>query len=249
MPTDWEMTVDSIKTKAQSLVVQNDGLQIRYRRLMEEAQKLQQAIIAQQHRNEQLSHFLQNRHGRTDQQLQIEELTERIKVKKPQAAALEGLWRTYQHKQSSLQAAIREQTAPDDEMSQLRKQLETENKQEALLNNQLESLRTGTKMQVLKQHTAGDARKYDKLNKRKEELEASIQAYELRMDQLRQSSLSNLVWPSKKKELVHEMAELDARNNGIRDNIKGLKEDIDVLKDQVAKLERRLNFMQGKDIK
>ena len=45
------------------------------------------------------------------------------------------------------------------------------------------------------------------------------------------------------------MVQKDARNNQLREKIKILREDVDVLKDQVAKLERRVNFMQGQNIK
>ena len=54
-----------------------------------------------------------------------------------------------------------------------------------------------------------------------------------------------LSWPAKKKKLVHEMVQADARNNQVREKIKVLREDIDVLKDQVARLERRINFVKG----
>ena len=50
----------------------------------------------------------------------------------------------------------------------------------------------------------------------------------------------------KKKKLVHEMVQTDARNNQMRDKIKVLREDIDILRDQVARLERRVDFAQGK---
>jgi predicted nucleic acid-binding Zn-ribbon protein len=54
-----------------------------------------------------------------------------------------------------------------------------------------------------------------------------------------------LSWPLKKKQLVHELVQTDARNDRIRDKIKVLKEDIDVLRDQVAGLERRVDFAKG----
>ena len=41
----------------------------------------------------------------------------------------------------------------------------------------------------------------------------------------------------------------DARNNKLKEKIKSLREDIDVLKDQVARLERRVDFAQGKELK
>ena len=45
------------------------------------------------------------------------------------------------------------------------------------------------------------------------------------------------------------MVLIDARNDQMRDKIKAVREDIDILSDQVAKLERREDFIQGKNIK
>ena len=166
----------------------------------------------------------------------------------------------------------------DDQLSQWRKQLEDENKQEVLLENELADLKTGGKMQNLNvdaieeenkqlearldilrlqkfQHekkssdiqlAQANERKYDQLKRRKDQLEANINAYELRMDELRQSSVMSLSWSLKKKKMVHEMVLKDARNNQMRDKIKALREDIDVLREQVARLERRIDFAKGK---
>ena len=89
-------------------------------------------------------------------------------------------------------------------------------------------------------------RMINKLKARKDELEAKIAAYEMRMDQLRESSLIGLSWGAKKKRMVHDMVEKDARNNLMREKIKVLHEDIGILRDQVAKLERRMDFIKGK---
>lgn len=166
----------------------------------------------------------------------------------------------------------------NDQLIQLRKQLEDESRQEVLLENELGALKTGgtaqnsnqgaieaenkqleARLDMLRsqkpQHenlssdeqlSQASARMYDKLKLRKDELEGKIYAYESRMDELRQSSLTALSWPLKKKKLVHDMVEMDARNNQMREKIKVLREDIDILKDQVARLERRLDFAKGK---
>jgi predicted nucleic acid-binding Zn-ribbon protein len=94
--------------------------------------------------------------------------------------------------------------------------------------------------------SAANADRYARLKEQKEQLESNIYAYESRMESLRQSYLAALSSPMEKKKMVHDMVRLDARNNKMRDQIKSLQEDIDVLKDQVAKLERRVNFVQGK---
>jgi chromosome segregation ATPase len=242
------VTIDSIKTKAQSLAVENDGLQIEYRKLVEEAQKLQQAIDQQEANNTRVQAFLDDRHGRTDQQLRLEELTQRIKAKDRQTLALERQWRELQRKQSKFGVVSLARPSETDSFSQLRAQLEDENRQEVSLNNELEALKTGNKILVLKKDTAGDDERYQRLKKRRDEFEAAIRNYEARMDELRQSSLVVLSWPAQKKKLVHEMVQLDAHNNKMRDQIKVLREDIDVLRDQVARFERRLDFMQDKKI-
>jgi polyhydroxyalkanoate synthesis regulator phasin len=61
--------------------------------------------------------------------------------------------------------------------------------------------------------------------------------------------LAALSWAVKKKKLVHDMVQTDARNKQMQGNVKVLREDIDVLRDQVARLERRLDFAQGQGTK
>ena len=58
MPEQWQLTLDGIKSKAQTLMVENNGLQVEYRQLLEQAQKLQQSIDDQQYKNEQMGHFI-----------------------------------------------------------------------------------------------------------------------------------------------------------------------------------------------
>lgn len=304
-PAQWQLTLDGIKSKAQSLIIENNGLQLEYQQLTGQVQNLQQSISQQQYKNEQINRFLKERHGQTDQQMRTEELTQGIKRKSQEARSSEEQLENLNRKQSGLDRKIKllqysisdmelhqqeekQEDKPsqntvilpvDDQLSQLRKQLEDESTQEVLLENELGALKTGDKTQNLNvdainsenkqleahldilrlqklQHeekssdtqlSQANARMYEKLKRRKEQLEASIYAYESRMDELKQSSLMALSWPLKKKKLVHEMVQVDGRNNQMRDKIKGLREDIDILRDQVAKLERRVDFVQGKD--
>lgn len=305
VPEQWQLSLDVIKSKAQTLAVKNDGLQVEYRKLIGQVQELRQSIYDQQHKNEQMGRILKERHGRTDQQVRIERLTQVIKTKSQQAGDYDGQLGNMKRKQSGLghkvellKYAIREaefhqqeerqesrpsedtvQPQDDDQLTQLRKQLEDQSTQEVLLENELGALKTGGKAQNLNvdaidaenkqiearldllrlqklQHekmssdtqiSQASARMFERLKMRKEQLEAKIYAYELRMDELRQSSLTGMSWPLKKKKLVHEMVLMDAGNNQMRYKIKVLREDIDVLRDQVAKLERRVDFIQGKD--
>jgi len=305
VPEQWQLTLDVIKSKAQTLLVENDGLQVQYQQLIGQVQQLQRSIGDQKNKNEQLARLIKERHGRTDQQARIEELTRIISVKKQQARAYDEQLGRLQRKKSDLdqkiqqlkytisdielhqqaqheQATVAENTPQpkiDDQLIQLRKQLEDQNKQEVLLENELGTLKTGGKTQDLNvdaldsenrqleahldilrlqklQHekrssdttlAQANGRMFDTLKRRKEILEAKIYAYEMRLDQLRESSLMAMSWQAQKKKLVHEMVQTDARNNQMRDKIKVLREDIDILRDQVAKLERRVDFVKGKD--
>jgi len=306
MPEQWQLTLDVIKAKAQTLVVKNNGLQDEHRQLIGQLQELQQAITDQQDKNEKTDRFLNQRHGQTDQQAQIDELKQGISTKKNEERDEEGQLEDLRRKQEDLNRKIQQlqdtisgiesrqqevkqepqaaQNTPGpsdiDPLASWRKQLEDENRQEVLLENQLGELKNGPqasnlnvdaiedenkqleahldnlRLQQLRHlrkasgQSLGEAnvRKYEQLKKRKDQLEANINAYEFRLDDLRETSLMALSWPLKKKKLIHEMVQTDARNNQIRSKIKVLKEDIDVLKDQVAKLERRVDFVKGKSL-
>ena len=282
MPEQWQLTLDVIKSRAQSLMVENNGLNLENQKLAGRMQELQQAIDEQKNKNEQMSQSLKERHNRTDQQLRIEELTQIIKTKKLQVRAYEEQLLNLNRQQSILDRKIRllkvassagkTPSATDGQLAQLRNQLEDENKKEVLLENELEVLKGGGKIQnsntntidfqnqeleahldVLRlkklrheekisddQISRANGRRYEDLKRRKDELEININAYEKRLDELRESSLMVLSWNFKKKKLIHEMVQTDARNNQMRDKIKVLHEDIDVLKDQVNQLERRV---------
>ena len=67
-------------------------VKVEYQQLIGQVQKLQQSIDDQQNKNEQMDRFLKDRHGRTDQQLRIEELTQSIKTKKQEAGLLMNNW-------------------------------------------------------------------------------------------------------------------------------------------------------------
>ena len=176
------MTLDVIKSKVQTLETENNGLQAEYRKSIEQSQKLQKLIDAQQYKNEQMSRFLKERHGRTDQQVRISELTQSIKTKGQEARAynkqLENLKREQRQAKSSQKTG---QLQRDDQLAQWHKQLKDEIAQEVLLKN----------------------------------------------------------------ELVRCEAQIEARNDQMRDKIKALREEIDVLKGRVAGLERRADFVQG----
>jgi len=300
-PEQWQLTLDTIKSKAQQLMVEYNGLQNQYHQLISEQQRLRQLIFNQQFKNDEISRFIKERHGRTDQQLRIEELKQIINAKKIKIKTMEEQYKNLQSKASKLEKKIEllndmmvalklhqqaenpkiqnsSYTPAGDSLASLRKQLEDANRQEILLSNELQALRRGGRMQnmnvadinaqnsqlearlnilrlqkIQQDKVSSDTllaqaseRMINKLKARKDELEAKIAAYEMRMDQLRESSLIGLSWGAKKKRMVHDMVEKDARNNLMREKIKVLHEDIGILRDQVAKLERRMDFIKGK---
>jgi phage shock protein A len=98
-----------------------------------------------------------------------------------------------------------------------------------------------------RQATVFTKERYNKLRERKLTLESQISLAEAKAATLKRSMLaSNQPWPEQKKTLIHEMVQADARNSQLREKVGGLREDIDILRDKIGKLERRLNFTQGK---
>jgi hypothetical protein len=280
MPEQWQLTLDVIKSKAQNLLVENNGLEVEYRQLIGQAQRLQRSIEGQQDKNGQLESLLNERHGRTDQQVRIEELTRDIQIKDQKAREYDQQFEELKRKLPRSRPKAQEEAPMNDQLGQLRKELEEETTQEVLLENALEALKAGgskaqdmtvgsieaenqelesrldyLRLQKLRHVNRSlftpasrpDQREDGRFKERKRKLESQVYDYEERMEDLRRSYLMALSGPVEKKKLVHVMVELDARNDRIKDQIKVLHEDIDVLKDQVARLERRVNFAQGKD--
>ncbi len=145
MPEQWQLTLDVIKSKVQTLVIENNRLQAQYRKLTDQAQKLQQSIDDQQNKNEQMDFFLKKRHGATDQQVRIEELTKMIKTKSQETRTFDKQLKNLQRKKPARIRKIEPQD--DDQLAQLRKQLDYESTQEVLLENELAALKTAAKTQ------------------------------------------------------------------------------------------------------
>ncbi|MDE2028392.1 MAG: hypothetical protein KGK03_03580 [Candidatus Omnitrophica bacterium] len=244
-PEDWQMTLDTIQARAQTLMGQNTQLQSEYRQLQDQAEQLRRMIAEQQDKNERISRFLQQRRGTTDQQIRIAALERAIKAERPQVRQLKeqahGLKRNLLDILPKLKQ-LQDQGAPQDEagLEPWHKQLEDENRKEAVLTKQLKDLKS-TAMDPV---ALKDLRR-QKLQERKEELETDINAYEMRLDELRTSALDALSWETRKKELVHEMAQVDARNNQMQGQVKVLQEDVAVLKSRVFLLQRQIISQKG----
>lgn len=163
--------------------------------------------------------------------------------------------------------------SPED-LNQLRKQLEKEKVNEAALeakineysksattqhldanalrheNSQLQArVETYQKEVIFRRKAASSPKnndKYQAMLSRKHDLEEKIKAYEARIDMLKNPANFTLSWDKQKKTLIRSMVQADASNQQLKSKIENIKEDIAVLRDQVAKLERRINFGQGK---
>ena len=300
MPEQWQMSLDGIKTKAQSLLIVNNGLQLEFRQLKQQLEELQQEVDEQQNKNDQLKLSLNDTHALNGQKEQLEELNKDIRIKRQEVHLIEEQWGNLKRKQSALEiknqqlkhklsqkgldqqddnqeVSSSDQSDGDDQLNILHKQLDDQNKKEALLADEFETIKSPGSTQGVSadaieaqnkdleahldelllqklQHERNavdpikdenNELKYSQLKKRKDEVVASIKVYEMRMDELKESSLLSLAWSKNKKILVHEMVLADASNNKMRDTIKVLREDIEVLRDQVARLERRVDFVQG----
>jgi chromosome segregation ATPase len=229
---------------------QNEAL-LGYQQLTGQAQELRQSIDDQQRKNDRMELFLKEKRGQSDQQLRIEELTQMVKTKKQEARSLDAQLRDLGKKKSKLDRKIQALKRSGVNGQHLnRKDAGPEGKE---LEDRLNILQL-QKSQYMKRYSDAqlaqvNAHRYEQLKRRRDQLEANISVYESRMEELRESSLRALEWPIKRKKLVHEIVQTDAQNNKIRNKIKTLREDIDVLRDQIGVLERRVNFANSQDTK
>jgi len=139
MPDQWQLSLDAIQSKVQALVIENNGLRAEYRQLIEQVQKLQQSIDAQQYKNEQMGRFLKERHGRTDQQVRIEALVRSIKTKSQEARTFDKQLGKLKRKRWELGRGGKDLV--DDQLAPLRKQFDDERTQEVLLKMNFEEAR------------------------------------------------------------------------------------------------------------
>src|SRR3989338_6249995 len=75
----WLLTLDTIKAESSRLMTQNTRLNADYHALLEEVDQLNASIEGQGGKNAALADFLKTRHGRSNQQVRIQELERQIK--------------------------------------------------------------------------------------------------------------------------------------------------------------------------
>ena len=105
----WLLTLDTIKAESSRLMTQNTRLNADYHALLEEVDQLNASIEGQGGKNAALADFLKTRHGRSDQQVRIQELERQIK------------------------ASRRGASKPENELDRLRQELKVEKANEAKL--------------------------------------------------------------------------------------------------------------------
>lgn len=85
----WLLTLDTIKAGSNQLMAQNIRLTVDYHALLEEIDRLNASIEEQGRKNAALADLLKTRHGRSDQQVRIQELDrlrKELKVEKANEA-------------------------------------------------------------------------------------------------------------------------------------------------------------------
>ncbi|MEI7998183.1 MAG: hypothetical protein WCH62_01575 [Candidatus Omnitrophota bacterium] len=278
---EWQLTIDVIRAKAQSLMEENAKLIAEQSSLEAEYKKLQEQIRDWELKNETLRQLLKERRGRTDQQLHIDDLTRQVSMKK-------GEINNTQEKMFKLQKEVAkvssrnskelkqihlEQQLQKNELGEdhLKEKLQKNKAREKELEQQLDLLKRGqaagqfNKDSQLSQTQAEQLRKekedlqnlinvdnnqakgerYHQLSLKKRQLEAKIKDFEVQLNQLKAQNSLGLSGNKKKKQLLHQMVQMDNRNNQMRQRITNLREDVVVLREQVSRFERKVNFVKN----
>lgn len=150
----------------------------------------------------------------------------------------------------------------DLELDGLRQELEAQKTREADLENQLSSWAQDAQdpqagilrqkatflrkqkedllAKVSKQDTGGRVN-YDLMMQQKAQLEANIRAFEARINTLKDLKAAGFSPEGQNKELVREVVRVDARNTQMRQKVNNLREDIVILREQIAVLEKKMN--------
>lgn len=112
----WLLTLETIKARSSQLMAQNARLTADHHMLLEDISQLNASIEEQGRKNAALADFLKTRHGRSDQQVRIQELEKQIKAKR-----------------DGLKASRRGASKPENELDRLRQELKVEKANEAKL--------------------------------------------------------------------------------------------------------------------
>ncbi len=299
----WLVSIDTIKTKAQGLMEKNIQLMSERDSLTNEDRKSKEQIHDVQIKNEILKQLLKERHGRSDQQMQVEDLTNQIKAKKDQLKRRQQelvkvqkqaddidrkvrlkmlkisdlkLRQKAESLKANMQNILRQQASlakNDQGLVQDKQRLQQEKNNESALEKELADLKQtkavsmtvdagdiqslALNLQTLIQQKEDLQKKnnadnnpakevpYQQLTLKKKELEDKIKEYEVQLDRLKNPAILGLWGEQQRKQIVHQMVEIDNHNAQLRQRITDLREDVSLLKKQVSRLERKVNFTQG----
>ena len=87
---EWQLTLDVIKAKTETLMEKNNKLMADRESLIKEYKDQQEAIRSWQVKTQDLQQFLKQRHGRSDEDIKAEELNDQVKQKKAQLKDLQN---------------------------------------------------------------------------------------------------------------------------------------------------------------
>ena len=83
----WLLTLETIKAKSSQLMAQNTRLTADHQMLVQDINRLNASVEEQGRKNAALADFLKTRHGRSDQQVRIQELEGQIKDQRDELKA------------------------------------------------------------------------------------------------------------------------------------------------------------------
>lgn len=162
----------------------------------------------------------------------------------------------------------------DKELEQLKEKVQFEQDQEELLKTQLLELRQnpqqvisetvtpqqlnsmeeqkkqllakkeGLQKQVNVDNSQIKNKRYLDLIKKKKDLELKIKDFEEQLEQLKSPQAQGVVSTKENKVLVRQLAQIDARNAKVKQQIAGLNENVALLREQVTRLERKISRKQ-----
>lgn len=159
----------------------------------------------------------------------------------------------------------------DDELIALKKKLHEQKEQEAVLEKQGDQAQLGMFKEPVQvsteeinaleekqdnlRHQKDDLQKrlngdnnqanmhrYQELMLKKSELEEKIKGFEVVLNQLKESSKENLTDDKSNKLMLKQMIKIDNRNTQLKQKVHELQENVLVLRSQVRRLEKKVNF-------
>ncbi|MBI3602360.1 MAG: hypothetical protein HY209_05660 [Candidatus Omnitrophica bacterium] len=263
----WRLTLGVIEAEARVLMRKNARLVAENDFLTREYNKLQDELSWRQKKNKALPESSKKSNGPMDQQRRIDELRDQINTKKVEVSRLKQELAKLPKKGSH-----RQQQASLEPDQQLNQQLKQEKDQEDFLQKQLADLKQDQpivgegqfkslkaqlkalqkqKEQLQKKVAVGDSQTkgglYGQLSLKKMVLEDKIQKFEVQLTHLRKASALKFSWSQERKQLIHQMTQADSHNIRLHRQVEHLRENIALLKNQVAILEYRKDSNDGSD--